>query len=46
MGLAGFGESQHASMEALKSKPVDSSQGLLGTQLRPKPSLAGRLSPI
>lgn len=46
MGLAGFGESQHASTEGLKSKPVDSSQGLLGTQLRPKPSLAGPLTPI
>lgn len=46
MGLAGFGESQHAFMEGLKPKPVDSTQGLLGGQLRPKPSLSGCLTPI
>lgn len=46
MGLSGFGESQHAFMEGLKPKPVDSTQGLLGRQLWPKSSLAGRLTPI
>lgn len=43
MGLASFGESQRAFMEGLKWKPVDSSRGLLGRQLRPKLSFAGSL---